>query len=266
MLGQPAGWYRDPAPRDPAAPDTLRYWDGVTWTAQVRVASKRQRQAWVAEAVAARHAYERDLVERAHTGDVQAQAELGAFAPAVGRSTTPDGARLAGWWRRLAAHLVDAVLIMLLGTLFAWRFLKEIGGAYERFVEATLRAMQAGSTPPEATTLAAEVAVPLVWTGVVFLLVGFVYEVGFLKGYQATPGKMLLGLEVRLRERPGPLPWSAVLLRWGGKNGVGILQVVPLGQLLYSVYALLDYLWPLWDTGRQALHDKLAATNVVHRA
>jgi len=26
---------------------------------------------------------------------------------------------------------------------------------------------------------------------------------------------------------------------------------------------LLDYLWPLWDDKNQALHDKLARTNVV---
>jgi uncharacterized RDD family membrane protein YckC len=26
---------------------------------------------------------------------------------------------------------------------------------------------------------------------------------------------------------------------------------------------LLDYLWPLWDDKKQALHDKVAKTNVV---
>src|SRR4051794_17689565 len=45
--------YRDPAPRNPATPDSLRYWDGSNWTAQTRIASKRERQTWAAEAVAA---------------------------------------------------------------------------------------------------------------------------------------------------------------------------------------------------------------------
>jgi uncharacterized RDD family membrane protein YckC len=30
-----------------------------------------------------------------------------------------------------------------------------------------------------------------------------------------------------------------------------------------SMLSLLDYLWPLWDSKRQALHDKIADTQVV---
>ena len=32
---------------------------------------------------------------------------------------------------------------------------------------------------------------------------------------------------------------------------------------LFGFLSLLDYLWPLWDSKRQALHDKLADTQVV---
>jgi uncharacterized RDD family membrane protein YckC len=265
MLGQPAGWYRDPAPRDPAAPDTMRYWDGTNWTARTRTASRRERREWMAEAATARAAYERQLVERAQAGDPQAQAQFGAAMAAASRSTTPDGARLASWWARYFAHLVDGVLVTVLGVLFAWRPLKELVVAYQRLVDDTVRAMQTGSAPPDAGTVAVATAGPLLLAAGIFLLVGFVYEVGFLKGYQATPGKMLLGLEVRPRERPGSLPWRAVLLRWTGKGGAGLLQMVPLGQLVHLVYALLDYLWPLWDPHRQALHDKLGGTVVVRR-
>src|SRR4051794_6622218 len=31
---------------------------------------------------------------------------------------------------------------------------------------------------------------------------------------QATPGKLLLGLRVRLRETPGPMPLGTILVRW----------------------------------------------------
>ena len=41
------------------------------------------------------------------------------------------------------------------------------------------------------------------------------------------------------------------------------LQIVPLVSGLYFIVFLLDYLWPLWDDKRQALHDKVAATQVV---
>jgi hypothetical protein len=47
------------------------------------------------------------------------------------------------------------------------------------------------------------------------------------------------------------------------QNLGGLVSVVPLVGLLGSAYSLLDDLWPLWDGRRQALHDKVARTNVV---
>jgi uncharacterized RDD family membrane protein YckC len=38
---------------------------------------------------------------------------------------------------------------------------------------------------------------------------------------------------------------------------------VPLVGLLSSLFSLFDVLWPLWDGNKQALHDKVAKTNVV---
>jgi hypothetical protein len=184
--GREPGWYRDPAPANPAAPDSVRYWDGRSWTAQTRVASKRERREWMAEAAAAGRAYEQQLFERAQAGDVEAQLQLQAAAAATSRWTTPDGAVLAGWWVRVAAHLLDGVAVMILGTLFAWRFLKQIAEVYSQFVDDVVRAAQAGSPQPDATTLASATAGPILWVGITFLLVGFVYEVGFLKGYSAS--------------------------------------------------------------------------------
>ena len=72
-----------------------------------------------------------------------------------------------------------------------------------------------------------------------------------------------MGLRVRLRDRP-ELPLSAVLLRWATQSGApGMLGLVPFVGLLASVFSLLDVLWPLWDDKNQAIHDKVAKTNVV---
>lgn len=35
--------------------------------------------------------------------------------------------------------------------------------------------------------------------------------------------------------------------------------------LTFGLFALLDGLWPLWDPGRQALHDKVAGSVVIKR-
>ena len=99
--------------------------------------------------------------------------------------------------------------------------------------------------------------------GLINAAVSFAYSVGFLMWKQATIGKLVVGLRVRLRERPGPMPLGTVLLRWVGQFGPGLLGIVPYVGGLSGLYSLLDDLWPLWDDKRQALHDKVAKTNVV---
>ena len=74
---------------------------------------------------------------------------------------------------------------------------------------------------------------------------------------------MVLGLERRLRERPGPLSWGTVLARWFTANLGSLLSLLPVVALFAWAYSLLDVLWPLWDPKRQAVHDKVARTNVV---
>ena len=81
---------------------------------------------------------------------------------------------------------------------------------------------------------------------------------------QATPGKLVTGLRVRRREVPGPMPLGTVLLRWLGQFGiVGLSGLVPFVGSVGGIYSILDHLWPLWDDKKQAIHDKIAKTNVV---
>jgi uncharacterized RDD family membrane protein YckC len=138
---------------------------------------------------------------------------------------------------------------------------------YTTLLNGVAQDRQAGRPIPPPEVLAQQTT-NAIWPGVlgfvvVTIVVRFVYEVGFLKGFQATPGKMVLGLQVRLRNRPGPLPWGAVLARWATQYGYGVLSVLATATFLTGTYWLLDNLWPLWDGKRQALHDKAAGTNVV---
>lgn len=264
MLDQPAGWYRDPAPRDPLAPDTKRYWNGNAWTAETRTGSARERRVWRQEAAADRAAYARDLVERAEAGDEEAQLHLAAATPT--RRSTPDGQRLAGWWARVAASLLDGGLVTLVGCLFAWRFLAQIVAAVEQFVARSTRAAEHGRPLPDPDVLVDALAGPVLATTVVLVAVNLAYEVGFLKVWSATPGKLALGLRVRPCDQHGPLTWRAAFLRWTGRSGVGLVQLLPFGIVAHAAYAVLDYGWPLGDRHRQALHDKVARTYVVRRA
>ena len=89
------------------------------------------------------------------------------------------------------------------------------------------------------------------------------YEIVLLTWHGTTPGRRLVGISVRLRERPGPPPLSAVVRRTFVKEAGNIVGLLPVVGLLGSLFTILDSLWPLWDERREALHDKAGATDVV---
>lgn len=285
MIGRPAGWFRDPAPRDPLSPDTWRYWNGIGWTAQTRTGTKRQRREWREQVAEERREHRRDLYERARLGDEDAHWQLmalngpeasgratgkgrsaGGRGAAFGGAVTAGGERYAGWWRRYGASTVDAWLIALLGLLLGWPYVSRAMAEYTRYVHTLDHAQRRRAAVPDPAAMVDAVGRPFLLAGLIVLAVSLVYEVCFLKRCQATPGKLLFGLRVRSGESDAPLSWGAVLLRWSGKSGVGLLQLLPFGLLAVAVYALSDGLWPLWDRRHQSVHDKLARTYVVRRA
>lgn len=222
----------------------LRYWDGRHWTEHAR--SKEQ------------------ALEPAYAGAGPAGA---AYAPdmysgATTYATTPDGQFLAGWWARVGAYLIDMVIVGIIGGILASPWIGDLVDAYRAFFDQVLRDAQAGRQTTDTAVLEQQIAGPMLTIALIFLAVGFVYNVGFLMAVQATPGKLALGLRVRLRARP-ELPIGTVLLRWVGQFGVSILNVVPALGAFIGIYGLLDSLWPLWDGKKQAIHDKIARTNVV---
>jgi uncharacterized RDD family membrane protein YckC len=91
----------------------------------------------------------------------------------------------------------------------------------------------------------------------IYAVVWIGYELVMLKTVGATVGKLVCGLRVRAWVRPGPLQWGEVAKR------VLTYQVAYAVPTIGPLYVLLDVLWPLWDSKRQALHDKAAGTAVV---
>jgi uncharacterized RDD family membrane protein YckC len=237
MTQIPAGWYPDP---DPAAPEPRgqRYWDGQRWTTHL------QAPAAVGLPYPATAPYG------------------GAYAPVV--ATTPDGERLAGWWQRVAAYLIDGLILVPFLVILGLPWLRDIVAAYGDFFDEMVRSAEAGETAvPSQLELMTDLMGPFVALTLVSLAVNFVYNALFLRWKAATPGKLAIGLRVRLREAPGRLAWSTIVRRWLGQNWYQPFNLVPIVGGLFSLYPLLDGLWPLWDDKRQALHDKVAATNVV---
>lgn len=239
MTQTPAGWYPDPDPASAAQPGRLRYWDGTGWTEHVNE-----------PAVTA--------TQPAPVPSAFAQQPTGYYAPAAyqdygantyyeasNRDTTPDGVPLAGWWWRVLALFLDGLIQLPFAALLAAPVVALQWDSWSRWFDDMQYASDTGTADPP---------VPgALWAALgMFFLASLLYQFLFLLWKQATPGKLIVGLRVRLRQRP-ELPVGAILLRM---LGVFLLGLCWIGQVL-------DYLWPLWDDKKQALHDKMAKTNVV---
>ena len=247
MTSQP-GWHLDPVPAQPGQPAQLRYWDGARWTEHVAPAQP-------PAAAAAQYG-----------GPPAYAGSYGAAYAGTGKraATTPDGVPLAGWWQRVLAYVLDAMIVGLVAGIIALPWVREALDVYRDWFDQALRVGGTGTgSTIDTGQLQRDLARPLAYILGIQLVLGFCYHVGFLRWKQATPGKLVVGLRVRLRETPGPMSLGTVVLRWLGQFGIGIVGLVPFVGSLTGLYSLLDVLWPLWDDKRQAIHDKVARTNVV---
>lgn len=250
-MSAPAGWYPDPQTPVPGAPPQQRYWDGQSWTEHV---SPLNTQPTHAESTSGQPAY-------GHSAYGQ-QPYSGAPVYA-GVATTPDGAILAGWWHRLGAYLIDGLILAVIVGALAFPFIRDVFTAFGDFFDEAMTAAENGTSTPSTTKFTADITGATIAIGAIGLAVNLVYTIGFLMWKQATPGKLAVGLRVRLRERPD-LPLPTICVRWLVQSFVpSALGQVPFFGFVFGLFGLLDGLWPLWDPKKQALHDKVAKTNVV---
>ena len=279
-MTQTPGWYDDP--QDPTQ---LRYWDGVVWSSHVTPkVSPTVEQSHIGMPYGVTPAAARPQGSGSHGAEGtpvgyggfgqphqdqgqrqqdqwpaygQAPGQLGSQQPGwrPRPPTTPDGVELAGWWVRAAARLLDVLATGLLSLPFAAWFLIRYVAEAVRWMEDVFPETTGESVPvmPVMPFPPWEVVQYAVAAGFIQLLVAAAYEVFFLTRFGATPGKMVVGISVRLRDRAGPPPLKAVLGRTACYYGFQVL----------SPANVLDVLWPLWDDKRQALHDKVVGTNVV---
>lgn len=134
-------------------------------------------------------------------------------------------AEYAGFWIRLAAYLIDGIILWLIG-LFTDFYLGQI------------------FKMTGATDLEARVTLNLTaW------LMNIAYLVGFWVWRGQTPGKILLGVKI-VRTDGSPLSVKRALLRY-------------LGYIVSAITLLIGFLWVAFDAKKQGLHDKIADTCVI---
>ena len=285
-----AGWYDDPW-----SAEQYRYWDGNAWTPHVAPKAAPAAQPPGGQAPGYGQGgygqggygqygqggqygqYSQPTQGYGGTGTYGPPAPYGGYGapvqtqgPATGQPwrptfgpTTPDGVPLASWGQRLVARLLDNILVSFMALPLTGYFLYRYLQAYNDWSHELQRKIDAGQNPSPFSfpTEMIQWLVPIV---VITVLVGFVYEVLMLRAKGATVGKRAMKLAVRDRDVPAippamPLIWKRCAFIYG----LQLVYVFPVAGLLVGLLILLDYLWPLWDKKRQALHDKVAGSNVV---
>ena len=138
--------------------------------------------------------------------------------------TITEERQYSGWWRRVAAFLIDTLIIAVpLGVIIG--------------VFAALDVW--------AVVVVAYIAI------IVLPFVYFTYFHGSPSG--ATPGKRALGIRVVSED-------TGTSISHGRAFGRYAITVV--FSILFIPW-VLDYLWPLWDPKHQAWHDKVVSSIVV---
>jgi uncharacterized RDD family membrane protein YckC len=239
----PGGWYADPV--DPARE---RYWDGWQWSRNTR-----QREATL-------------YAPPPGVGGPPPGYPAPAGYPVQPRhpsylaaTTTADGVRLAGWWWRVLATVIDYVITSVLITVVAFPIWRPVYTAFTVYLQAILDAQRSGGPPPVFDPTGLFPLRDQVIFTAISLAIGMLYHMVFLRWKSATPGKLLCGLRVVPVDRgrdPGPLEWSAVGIR-------SAIWVLPGINSLLGLFTVADVLLPLWHPKRQAIHDLAAKTQVV---
>lgn len=129
----------------------------------------------------------------------------------------------AGFWIRLAAVIIDTIILMILFTPIGFLFASE-----------------------------ADMQNPFAWTKADWIMqaIGIIFIVFCWVKFAGTPGKRLLKLKVLDEATGNKLSIGQAILRYIGY----FIAVIPL---------FLGLLWVIWDGKKQGWHDKIAKSVVV---
>jgi len=142
-----------------------------------------------------------------------------------------DEQQLASWGRRLAALLVDVIVLVV----------------------AISVALLAAGMPADELRERVENGETLLII-VLFLIPEAIYYTWMVGSRSQTVGKMALGIKIVDAESRAPIGYLRAFRRWLSTAAMRALFWIP---------AIVDHLWPLRDPKNQALHDKFARSVVV---
>lgn len=163
----------------------------------------------------------------------------GGWQQPIAQAPGWSGQPLAGWGTRLAAYVIDILILLVPAGLLT----------------VLVVAIAAGSDTGAAVT------------GIVgflaYLVAAFVYAPVLMSRNGArngqTWGKQILDIRV-VRDSGQPMSFGWAALREIGVKG---LAVTIASSIIPFIPWFLNFFWPLWDDQNRALHDMIVSTHVV---
>jgi len=149
----------------------------------------------------------------------------------------PSILRYGGFWIRVAAKIVDGLILMIPNLILQFLI---IGSA-----------MGLGAASGNAGTMAGAMIGSFVLLYTLSIGLQLAYYVFFVGKYGATPGKMACGLRIVMAD--------------GGKITYGRATGRFFAEWLSSMILGIGYLMVAFDDEKRALHDRIVGTRVVYR-
>jgi uncharacterized RDD family membrane protein YckC len=150
----------------------------------------------------------------------------------------PAPLRFAGFWIRVAAYMIDQIIMTIVSVPFTiWFQIK------------AQKALQAGVQAGQFDwgTYLANLGI----SSAIGLGITLIYKVWFVGKFAATPGKMLLKLKVVTATGDRVSYWRAL-----GRFG---------GEFVSGMACGIGYLLVIWDKEKRALHDMMCNTRVIYK-
>jgi uncharacterized RDD family membrane protein YckC len=153
--------------------------------------------------------------------------------------------QLSGWWRRVAAHLLDGIVIGI-GALVLFLVLGAIFGS--------------GFLIGDTTGIIAVILGFMIWVACIAVAALLYAPWMMARTNGQTLGRMAVGIRV-VRPDGKPIDFGfamlrEVLVKW-------LVFGLLLGSITAGIAVLIDYLWPLWDEENRALHDLIVNTRTI---
>lgn len=178
--------------------------------------------------------YEGKWISAAHRDEYFQRLREGVAQP--GEGTVPGPFGYGGFWRRFWAKMVDSIILSAVGM--------PIGALLG--VGLLAPAFRGNPDSMEATVAFIKVQVAMQLIG---LVLGLSYEIFFVRKFDATPGKMALGLKV-LRADGTKLSIPRIIGRY-------------FAHFVSAFILLIGYIMAAFDEEKRALHDRLCDTRVI---